>query len=80
MDPRNPLGRLDRLSRDPRIARLAVRFDATGSGEVARCIEVELKDGRRRSFRLGPATSWVDLLDRLAGFLGRLALGGRRRP
>jgi len=70
MDPRNPLGRLDRLSRQPNVARLSLSFESTGA-DLKRSIEVVTIDGRRKQFRLGPRSSYVDLLDRVAAFLDR---------
>lgn len=69
MDPRNPLGRLDRLSRHPAVAELSLTFAAGPSGARRRVVEVRLTDGRRRGFELRAGQSYLDLLDRLSTFL-----------
>ncbi len=69
MDPRNPLGRLDRLSRDRRVRRLVLTFDGARSGSVTRGVALELHNGRRGAFELNHGSSWVDLIDQLQGFI-----------
>jgi hypothetical protein len=66
VDPRNPLGRLDRLARRKDVVRLALRLEDRGR---ARSIDVVSADGSQRTFRLGEHGSYVDLLDRVAAFL-----------
>lgn len=74
MDPRNPLGRLDRLSRYPAVRALRVTLEGGGA---ERSIEVQLATGSRRTFRAGVGTSWVGLLDRVQTWLDRV--GGDER-
>lgn len=64
MDPRNPLGRLDRLSRDPNVLELQVTFRREGD-DVARALSVKTADGRVRTVAMREGWSWIDLLDRL---------------
>jgi len=65
MDPRNPLGRLDRLSRDPSVHELVLSFSRDDADDVVRTVRVETTDGRRRTIRMREGWSWIDLLDRL---------------
>ena len=66
MDPRNPLGRLDRLSRDPSVRRLVLTFEREdGAGDAVKTLELETAAGRRRTIRMRDGWSWIDLLDRL---------------
>ena len=71
MDPRNPLGRLDRLALRAEVRRLTLTFE-NGAAGCTRGVEVVTRDGARRAFALEPGTSWVDLLDRLAAHLDRM--------
>ncbi len=64
MDPRNPLGRLDRLSRDPNVASLDLSFRRRGD-VVVRTLHVRTADGRERTVTMREGWSWIDLLDRL---------------
>jgi len=69
LDPRNPLGRLDELSRRPAVRRLTLEFIGSGDGEVERGVVLELTDGRKSEFVLRVGTSWIDLLDAIQTFV-----------
>ncbi len=65
MDPRNPLGRLDWLSRHENVAEVSLRFLRGPDGQTIRRFEVTTKDGKLRTITMGKRQSWIDLLDRL---------------
>lgn len=68
MDPRNPLARILSLSRSPQVARLAFVLEPFHES-LARRVDVELKDGRKRIFVAPPRMSLMELLDDVSGYL-----------
>jgi hypothetical protein len=71
MDPRNPLARIVRLSRSPVVARFAFVLEPFGARDelLARRVDVEIKDGRKRVFLAPPHMSLMELLDQVRAFL-----------
>lgn len=68
MDPRNPLARILSLSRSPQVARFAFVLEPFHES-LARRVDVELKDGRKRIFVAPPRMSLMELLDDVSGYL-----------
>ncbi|MBK6942268.1 MAG: hypothetical protein IPH13_18990 [Planctomycetes bacterium] len=68
MDPRNPLARILGLSRSPLVARFAFVLEPFHD-TIARRVDVELKDGRKRIFVAPPRMSLMELLDDVSGYL-----------
>lgn len=68
MDPRNPLARILALSRSPVVARFAFVLEPFHD-TLARRVDVELKDGRKRIFVAPPRMSLMELLDDVSRYL-----------
>ncbi|MBL8767683.1 MAG: hypothetical protein JNL94_09980 [Planctomycetes bacterium] len=79
MDPRNPLARILALSRSPVVARLAFVLEPFHES-IARRVDVELKDGRKRIFVAPPRMSLVELLDDVGRYLAAIERTVARPP